>query len=1069
MDDFEATKRISGAIDNRLYDLLAGKVSGNFDPLKGRLDQARTESELDRIGAQNALNNDYLQLQREQLLNQLDQMRHEREVLRIKRDNELAALRASATPPAINTTGTPQAGSPPSAAASLMNDAAVNAANKQIEQLDTLLTNMQGRLNTLLTQAQNAGIFSRGAAQDGKSKIIIDRTGADQLPLDQLHDFEAMRNAIIAVRRKRMLDDAHDRMGSNLHHLHFRLTLTPPAGETRLCKVEAALGRITHDYEDSDGSNEHAKDRYLNALAAHIRRETQAFDERFNELFPKQYHSFANSVVNSIHDMMNPEAESESSSSGSTQREARIKEISKELRGMWQNYRSKQSTPPSFNFQQRMMPLPQQPQPSPLGMAERQLPDLQGQDIAWIAPQLPRWCKSLIQEKHLLKRYAEFVEPLHLDMDDHSHVKIVAFTQKALATGGSDLDDKFNMLNIAAAKRGSAAYMNLNMRRFAGHFPKLRQNSTVIAVEPSEYAQNISSVAAYEKVRTFIMTLTAALGKSGSLAGEMQSMLRSQKVLDSIQRKPLAVGFIHSSQDNPSPSGDTFGWYLGPRFEIQEKKGFPVFGRPKIEVAYTQAETVFDLEYTVVTPALAREVDICYRVTWIDPKTGEEDMKLQPKLIRQKLRLTPDYDAFINGILQHQEGIPNGPLLSISSASEVSAQGGYSVAAGGEPATTPAVTSVNLYGSDLWRNPEVYLDGIRAKGVSIDPDMRGLRAEFEVLPQCYDGFADLTVVTSTGRDSLVDFVRVVKTSDVAANIPPPRERSFKLPAAAGPDFDALVQGGMADFLPPRGRVFIWDYTLAGAGSPFLLETISPNRPKTSQNQLLAVNWSARIEPTSLPADMRGLGVTCAASPGFPYYSITPGSGLKGVEGFNTHAPVLKARVRLLASLAEWPQLIEFKKTTDVVFFQNIESSQLAYKPPVKKPEKPGDSLGTLKMVAGTDANLFFQAWVGYPGTPQNGVTLRKSDGVSLPVTVIYASDATGPGGYFELTAQALPAAQELKPDSAAPKADAKKNTDTKKSIDSAEPQAPGILQNLSEPMELILNAEGIVLPIRMPK
>jgi hypothetical protein len=1060
------TTTISGAIDSRVFDLLTGKVTASFDPMKGKLDEARTSMELDRLNGQGTLNQDYIQLQREQLQGQLSQMRHEREILSLKQANELAQIRAQGT--TSNTTAV----TAPSNTPTVPGDAKtteINQTNAKLAQMETSLSNLQGRLDTLLGKTNELGIFAQKGLNNGQQVPILDKNTVESLPLDKLRDLEAVRNGIISLRRKKMLDDTHDRMGSNLHHLHYRLTMIPPEGEDRLCKVEARLMDITYDYAGEDA--EHAKNRYLNALAMHMRRELDALDDRLNEYLPMGHHELINSIASTltlateaklavveVNSGNNASANKAAMNQAVSELTSKYGNVAKMLRQVDQESLKQLKTDLTQSyFQTSGMPLdPPQGQQRFSETLKRKLLVDKPRNIRDVVINLPGRNKALLEKLYLQTRYGEFLSSSH--SGHGGHVEIFSLNRNELIgnLAPSSEDDDLNLLRIESPNEDSPTWKSLSLNDFARHFHRLRRECAVIAVEPSEYAQNISSVAAYEKLRSFMASITAAFSGGASLGGEMQSLIRSQKLLDSIQRKPLAVGFIHSKSEQGT-CGDRFGWYLGPRFEIREKKGFPVIGRPSIDVAYSHAEAVYDLEFTVVTPALAREVKIEYTATWIDPKTGEPDRRLEPRKMTKTLRLTPDYDAFINGILQHREGTPSGPLLSTESTSEVSVNGGYDVVKGNAtPPETVVVTTVNLVGSNLWRSPEVYLDGLRARNVKIDPDMRGLRAEFATLPRSYDRFADLTVVTSTGRDNIPDFVRILATGEQAAKLEPPRSRSYQA-APVKEQTAAEVVAKFDLFLKPySGEVRVWDYSQAGVGTAFHMELSTAQRPKL-KGELIPITWSARLMPVIAGVDTTGL--PCTVSAGYPLFELTPTAALKGVDGFNTQPPVIELSMYLLATVsgADGPIKVGDKQPGQTaIFFKTAAAKSLHLQKPSKAAAKPGESLGRLGFLAQTDRSLFLRAYSA-PTEAElvpAALQLRVKDGNVLPVKVTYEPDE----GCFTLTALEIP---ETKP--AAAEAQPPQPPQT------APPAAPApkVLGALTGTVELVINKQSVI-PVLIP-
>jgi hypothetical protein len=79
---------------------------------------------------------------------------------------------------------------------------------------------------------------------------------------------------------------------------------------------------------------------------------------------------------------------------------------------------------------------------------------------------------------------------------------------------------------------------------WVGGKPQEKNAAYVYAVEPKEYAQNISDVAAVEKMTQFVLALKASLPQAGGaqVGGYLNDIRQSENRLHAILRRPLVVG-----------------------------------------------------------------------------------------------------------------------------------------------------------------------------------------------------------------------------------------------------------------------------------------------------------------------------------------------------------------------------------------------------------------------------------------------------------------------------------------------------------------------------------------------
>ena len=271
----------------------------------------------------------------------------------------------------------------------------------------------------------------------------------------------------------------------------------------------------------------------------------------------------------------------------------------------------------------------------------------------------------------------------------------------------------------------------------------------VYSIEPKEQAQNISDVAATERLYNFLLSMKAMQPQAGVNAqGNLEYVRRSQERLHAILRKPLVVGFADCTGDAP-----VFGWEFGPRFRIGKN------GRPEFKHSTVQ----HSVQVSVVVPAWWSDLTLAVVRSWVDPTTGMTLTlgKQEEKLM--KVALPRDYRALTRGLMDNAGALRPHPFLEVPRSLEKDEALYYLCADG-------TAQQLVLHGSRLWRNPQVFIGAQRADYVRILPDMGGLFAGFKqvFLPpeaKSRETMVNLEVVTAEGTATLERAVAIIGTPD----------------------------------------------------------------------------------------------------------------------------------------------------------------------------------------------------------------------------------------------------------------------------------------------------------------
>ncbi len=282
----------------------------------------------------------------------------------------------------------------------------------------------------------------------------------------------------------------------------------------------------------------------------------------------------------------------------------------------------------------------------------------------------------------------------------------------------------------------------------------------VYTVEPKEYAQNISDVAAAEQLRNFVLAIDATLPQAaGAKVGAyLDSVYRSQELLQGILRKPLVVGFLNQN----CAATCEFGWVLGPRFEIVQKGWF---GDKHPEAGYCQGVVQHSVQATVAVPGWAQCLHLRVDRGWM---RGNRQPEWEPRVFPVHcpsddclvVRLPGDMPALTQALLTLNSAWRRDPVILPRWAEPSAPQ---EALAAGQPG------KILVRGSNLWRNPEVYIGSQKADKVSVLPDMQGLLAEFNTVQggsgtSSRTTHVDLSVVTSQGIASLPKVIDILPPS-----------------------------------------------------------------------------------------------------------------------------------------------------------------------------------------------------------------------------------------------------------------------------------------------------------------
>lgn len=275
----------------------------------------------------------------------------------------------------------------------------------------------------------------------------------------------------------------------------------------------------------------------------------------------------------------------------------------------------------------------------------------------------------------------------------------------------------------------------------------------VATVAPKEYAQSISDVASHQQIRQIGALLGASDGNAAAVDARVDAYKQSQQLAQAIKRQPLAASFVR---------GDSkFGWVLGPKYEI---KG----SRPD----FVQGTSRYTFTASVAVPGWHDGVILSGCGYWVE-SDGSRSAAFSLfdagdcSQTTVKVRLPANHRAVFHALLGANLDIVAEPeirLLSDADPKNMVLALRAMPDACGASSDKGCEQLVVIEGSDLWRNPAVFIGNQRADRVDVLPSMRGIVATFKSLRapapgrDGRTGYQDLFVSTSAGQDRLEDVV-----------------------------------------------------------------------------------------------------------------------------------------------------------------------------------------------------------------------------------------------------------------------------------------------------------------------
>jgi hypothetical protein len=237
------------------------------------------------------------------------------------------------------------------------------------------------------------------------------------------------------------------------------------------------------------------------------------------------------------------------------------------------------------------------------------------------------------------------------------------------------------------------------------------------SVLPRELVQRLGVTT--ESSQSLQTALTVAAQVSPTLAGglDIGYLRQSNARAEALSRQPLVVGFAGTEPDNFDAKG-YFGWLFGPQFAVKDEK----------RLSLQQMVRTYGVNADISIPGWWKYVKLDIHSAWVanwsdaNVLNTKDDNSVKRTVVYKRVNLPITdgvYEALTNFIAAKDVGEQATRLYARSVVPNV------------VPACTSSVT-FQIGGTNIWRADNIYLGGVKAKNVTVSPDMQGVAAEFDM-------------------------------------------------------------------------------------------------------------------------------------------------------------------------------------------------------------------------------------------------------------------------------------------------------------------------------------------------
>lgn len=235
------------------------------------------------------------------------------------------------------------------------------------------------------------------------------------------------------------------------------------------------------------------------------------------------------------------------------------------------------------------------------------------------------------------------------------------------------------------------------------------------SVLPSELVQRLGVTTESTQSLQTALSVAAQLSASASGGLGLGYLKQSDARAEALTRQPLVVGFSGTEDTSLGVGPGYFGWLFGPRFAVKDSKSLDL----------EQTVRAYGVNADISIPGWWGYVKLNLRSGWVS--NWEETQVLRNggsdpvSLVHKQVRLpvtASTYEALTNFIAAH-ELMQNSAIFASYVTPDV------------VPACASTVT-FQVGGANIWRADSIYLAGVKAKSITVMPDMKGVAAQFDM-------------------------------------------------------------------------------------------------------------------------------------------------------------------------------------------------------------------------------------------------------------------------------------------------------------------------------------------------
>lgn len=704
-----------GMIDQRSFAGLYAKMQANFDPLGGRLNDAILRQQTNAIKQERSLSNLDHQIRTLHAQAQIDKISEEMKTKTFDPSYTEPPRQPSAEIPGVSKT---------------LLDEELRKRDEEIKQLSDNIKQLEGGA----IKGDEFRVPDPSEAEETRAKLTA---------LERLNDEKAFRDAVISLMREKQLDDTHDLFGWTLYDLKFDISLIPGQNTSDYAEIDLQIAKAEELFTD-----------YADFRLAYAEWLRVLQDEISQEAISQQIRASNNGVT--LEKLSGWLFNLDQYEKVLERRMTRIRDV--RLRDSPLNERQNELYMKAIaDLEERREGIKEKCRDPLLNFPK------QGE-------QIENWNYSIacaVQAKYIVALSSDWGG---LMVDIHDPVPTISPDGKFYFSTIGEINPEIQLRSDNPHQQSDpdGRFLFLAKVRDVKNQRSLLTSAVttggmepyVASIEPKEYVQNISDVAAREQLTNMVLALSASL--PNGIGGEAYSQYveRSQEFLHAIQRQPLAIAFN-------SPHNNKFGWILGPRFTIL-KSALP-YG--KSAVAFRHSPIRHSFAVSVGLPSYQGFLCLNGSYSWINEKgvksAGPFELWHNPQLAP----ICPKNSVYVP-LARNMRGLTKAFLTLNGQKSETRSPQIHPISQPNKGnlfflENGKSNQALLIRGKDLWRNPQVFVGSVKATNVEVLPDMEGILAHFgtgSFLMQGGEdnGKLDLTVVTSGGMDTIRKAIQIGK-------------------------------------------------------------------------------------------------------------------------------------------------------------------------------------------------------------------------------------------------------------------------------------------------------------------